>query len=201
MEKRDSLDRHTRATNDVRTRRKLAAWLKGVDDVFQILEHLPEDQLNQVFDDDHAYRLLRLAERIMKIKHFYPIEGTLEHPEEWKVMAPNSKMVFTTYARETPEHDSVNLWRALAESCERELDFNDIKRQVTNEDIKRSWNLALSLGRLNLYLYKAGNNPIPQARPYFMLLEHPEMKNKVDPAEMKGLKRILNAIQEPTECK
>lgn len=70
LEKRDELDQHTRATNDVRVKKKLDAWLKGIDDVLYIVGHLPEDQLRKVFTDDHAFALLDLAERIMAIKRF-----------------------------------------------------------------------------------------------------------------------------------
>jgi hypothetical protein len=88
LKERDSneMDSQIKASNDARARRKLKAWLKDdLDDVYLILDKLPEDQLRRVFADDHVFKLLDLAERIMAIKRFAFMWGDIENPEKWKV--------------------------------------------------------------------------------------------------------------------
>jgi hypothetical protein len=171
LENRDSLDKRIRAINDIRVRKKLSNWLKNTADVLCIIEHLPDDQLKQVFEDEHAYRLIQLAEIIMSIKNFYPVEGELEHPEGWK----------TIISRSRPGQEP-------KESKE---------RPATDEDIHRAWVLKVFYDRLDKHynIKHMSKNPIENAEFYFMLLEHPALKEKVGPAELKGLNRILDAIE------
>jgi hypothetical protein len=75
-----------RATNDVRVRKKLAAWLKDIPDMELIFRHLPEPQLAKELKDDDAFLFLEFAEKIMECLEFGPIEGKIENPEEWKVV-------------------------------------------------------------------------------------------------------------------
>ena len=63
-----SKESHTRATNDGRVKRKLSAWLKNIDDVFFIMQKLPENQLNDVFDEKDIDKLYSIIGEAMKIK-------------------------------------------------------------------------------------------------------------------------------------
>jgi hypothetical protein len=62
----------TRSTNDGRVRRKLSAWLKNIDDVFFIMQRLPEDQLNDVLGEKDIDKLYSIIGEAMKIKNYYP---------------------------------------------------------------------------------------------------------------------------------
>jgi hypothetical protein len=70
--KNRSKEPHTRATNDGRVRRKLAAWLKNIDNVFFIMQKLPENQLNDVIGEDDIDKLYSLIGEAMKKKNYYP---------------------------------------------------------------------------------------------------------------------------------
>ena len=71
-----------RATNDMRVRKKLSAWLKNVPDVLLILEKLPDDQIRDVLTDNDIFQLFRVNERLVDIKGFTPIIGRLTD-EKW----------------------------------------------------------------------------------------------------------------------
>jgi hypothetical protein len=83
LTKRETLDRHTRTTNDIRVKRKLAAWLENISDVMLILKHLPTDQSQRVITDDHIFHLLAIIDDAMRIDQFAPVEGDIENPEKW----------------------------------------------------------------------------------------------------------------------
>ena len=86
LKTRDSLDQRTRAANDSRAKRKLAAWLKNIIDVEYILDHLPDDQVRDIIDDNNIYSLLYTTERLMQIQKFHPIAGATENPDKWSVV-------------------------------------------------------------------------------------------------------------------
>ena len=166
LENRDTENKRISATNDVRVKKKLSDWLKDTTDVIRIIEYLPEDQLKRVFKDEHAYRMLQLAEIIMTIRNFYPIAGKLETPEEWKAVT----------SRSPGQPPNV--------------------RPATDVDIDRAWILERFFDNMSKHFDKiGGQSPIGAAEFCFMLLEHPTLKEKVTPAEMKGLQRILKAIE------
>jgi hypothetical protein len=166
LETRSSLDRHTRATNDVRVKKKLSSWLKNTNDVLHIIEHLPEDQLNQIFEDEHAYRMLKLAGIIMDVRNFYPLKGKLENPEDWKIVISRSP------------------------------GQNPNERPATDVDIDRAWILETFFDGMNTHFDTiGGKSPIRSGEFYFTLLEHPTLKEKVGPKEMRGLERILKAVE------
>ena len=75
-----------RATNDMRVRKKLSAWLKNASDVQKILINLPEDQIRDISTDEDIYQLLNLTEKLVTIRKFYPIEGPQEKPELWRLV-------------------------------------------------------------------------------------------------------------------
>jgi len=62
-----------RANNDHKVRTKTAAWLNNVDDMITILDHLPEDQLNDSITDDDIFSILKLVERLLRVKRFSPV--------------------------------------------------------------------------------------------------------------------------------
>jgi hypothetical protein len=77
-------DAKTRASNDVRIRKKLRAWIHELDDVALICEYLPEDQINKEIVDNDVYFLMGIARSFMKSLKFFPMLGRVDHPEEWK---------------------------------------------------------------------------------------------------------------------
>lgn len=80
---REGQNSKDRATNDMRVRRKLAAWLDDTRDAILILDCLPKEQLNDLIKDWNIYFLLKAAEKAMEIKKFYPVEGEADNPDEW----------------------------------------------------------------------------------------------------------------------
>lgn len=60
-----------RATNDGRVRRKLSAWLKNINDVFIILQKLPEDQLTDVISTEDIDKLYSIIGEAMRMKKYY----------------------------------------------------------------------------------------------------------------------------------
>lgn len=81
-----SSDSKTRASNDVRVRKKLRSWLQSLDDIALICEYLPEDQLTKEITDNQIFFLMNIAKNIMEIRHFLPIVGDIKNPDEWKIV-------------------------------------------------------------------------------------------------------------------
>jgi hypothetical protein len=81
-----SSDAKTRASNDVRIRKKLRCWLQSLDDIGLICEYLPEDQLAKEITDNQIFFLMSTAKSFMKIRHFLPIEGNIKNPADWKIV-------------------------------------------------------------------------------------------------------------------
>lgn len=80
------LNAHERATNDVRVRKKLAAWLKEADDIKLIFDNLPKEQLRKELSEDHFDFFLNLAVGAMKCLEIGHIEGKIDEPYEWVVV-------------------------------------------------------------------------------------------------------------------
>ena len=107
LTKRETLDRHTRTTNDVRVKRKLAAWLDNISDVMLILQHLPKDQSRRAITDDQIFNLLDIIGATMKIAQFAPVEGDIEVLEKW--MAGNQPATDIDIYRSYRLHNPLNL--------------------------------------------------------------------------------------------
>jgi hypothetical protein len=75
-----------RASNDVRVRKKLRSWLQSLDDIGLICEYLPEDQISKEITDNHIFFLMGIAKTFMELRHFSPITGRLDNPDEWKIV-------------------------------------------------------------------------------------------------------------------
>jgi hypothetical protein len=84
-----SKDSKTRASNDVRVRKKLRAWLENAYDIALVCEYLPEDQVTREIVDNHVFLLMGIARQLIEILRFYPIGGKVDHPEDWKVLLPS----------------------------------------------------------------------------------------------------------------
>jgi len=78
-------DAKTRASNDVRIRKKLRSWIHDLDDIALICEYLPEDQLAKEMADNDVYFLMSIAKSFMKTLKFMPIVGKVDQPEGWKI--------------------------------------------------------------------------------------------------------------------
>lgn len=89
LKNRNSLESRTRATNDIRVKRKLSAWLNGIDDVLLILEHLPKEDIQKVAYDVAVIRLATAAIEMMRIMGYHPMVGDVGHPEGWQMITKN----------------------------------------------------------------------------------------------------------------
>jgi hypothetical protein len=76
---------HDRATNDVKVRKKLRAWLKDLPDMALIFHYLPKEQLRKELVDSHAFNLLDSGLRVMDCLDFNPIFGDADSPDMWYV--------------------------------------------------------------------------------------------------------------------
>jgi hypothetical protein len=91
LKTRDALDPRTRAANDIRVKRKLGAWMKGIDDVLLILEHLPKDTILKIAKDDVAImRLVTASIEMMRMMGYRPIVGNVGQPESWSAIKKTS---------------------------------------------------------------------------------------------------------------
>jgi len=75
-------DKKARAANDIRVKKKLAAWLKNIPDVLLILDKLPEDQIREELSDKDVFDLFKLTDASMGILNFSPIDGRI-WDERW----------------------------------------------------------------------------------------------------------------------
>jgi hypothetical protein len=80
----DRNDKSMAAINDVRVRKKLSNWLKTLDEISLIFNHLPEEQSRNVVTYENILEILCLAARAMKIGEFYPICGDVDDPSTWE---------------------------------------------------------------------------------------------------------------------
>ncbi len=88
LETRNSLDPHTRNTNDVRVKKKLTAWLDSLEDISLILKHMPSDQWRNItpsLKDEHVIVLFKLSEKLMDVLGYYGIEWSEDDPRAWVV--------------------------------------------------------------------------------------------------------------------
>lgn len=88
LEKRNTLDTHTRNTNDVRVKKKLTAWLDSLEDISLILKHMPSDQWRNIapsLKDEHVIVLFKLSEKLMGVLGYYGIEWSEDDPSAWVV--------------------------------------------------------------------------------------------------------------------
>jgi hypothetical protein len=174
------MDSQIRASNDARARRKLATWLKeDLQDVYLILDKLPEDQLKRILTDDNAYYLLDLAAQVMRIKGFCPIEGEFGHPESWKALKSKP--------------DYIEGWEPFI--LRRTPDKLEAV-PVSDLDIQRS----VIFGRFLKVLRKffatpKASNPVSFVDPYIALLADPTFKDRVTEEERRGVDRVLKALE------
>ena len=80
----DRKDKSMAAINDTRVRKKLSNWLKTLEEISLIFNHLPEEQSRSAVTNENVFALLCLSIRAMKIKEFYPIEGNANDPYTWE---------------------------------------------------------------------------------------------------------------------
>ncbi len=88
IERETSKDKRLRATNDVRVKRKLSAWLDSLEDISLVLKHLPPDQWLSIIpslNDDQVATLFRLTEKLMNLLGYYGIEGSWQDRSSWQV--------------------------------------------------------------------------------------------------------------------
>jgi len=140
---RRTLDSRTRTTNDIRIKRKLSAWLKGIEDVLLILSHLEKKDIENILDDMTVLRLAISAVEMMRIMGYRPIIGDVGHPETWQAMA----------RRETSPDISANV-------------------PATDADIIRSSNLTMIATMLETML-ESENNPVSAVIKYKVSRNNP----------------------------
>jgi hypothetical protein len=119
---------HERATNDVRVRKKLAAWLKEADDIKLIFENLPKDQLRKEISGDHFEFFLNLAICAMKCLDIGRIEGKIDEPYEWAVVIDekNKRLATDSDIIDALSHnDRLNVLQSLSSPVIEEALFLD----------------------------------------------------------------------------
>lgn len=168
LEKRKSLDPHTRNTNDVRVKRKLLAWMKELDDISVILKHLPKDQWNNLsssINEDQIAILFKLSEKLMDLRDFYGIEGNQSDRTTWKVTKDG--------------YDERGFPRPASSP-----------RKPTDRDIKQSWIVAQH--ELALKKHRTGDRiiivdrEISKSEKVLPLERHQYVIQDQDPAVMMG---------------
>lgn len=164
---------HERATNDVRVRKKLAAWLKEFDDMVTIFLCLPPEQLRKELDDLHAHRLSFFLTKTMDVLNFHPIVGEIGKPEEWEAIID---------ARTTKSE----MWDR----------FSICSRPVEDRDITRTLILADVFAELNLFF--GNKNPVVEAILLEKLEDDPKLRDRLTEGERRGIKRINEAERADT---
>lgn len=173
---RDAQNPHTRATNDLRVRKKLISWLSEIDDVMDILQYLPQSQIDEVVTDDDIKDLRFIALSTATVKKFSPVIGELGEPERWK---------------------AVEVIHPLAQNWKRPL----IERPAEDQDIVRVFESIFDLSWLNKFANitttapQEGGNPIDKAINYANLYSSPELIQRLTEGERKGIERINQAIK------
>jgi hypothetical protein len=173
---RDAQNPHTRSTNDTRIRKKLISWLSDMDDVIDILQYLPQSQIEDVITDDNIRGLMLIALSSTTIKKFSPIIGELGEPERWK---------------------AVEIIHPLTQNWKK----SPIERPVEDQDIVRVFESIFDLSWLNRFTNVTttaplnGGNPIQKAISYANLYSSPELIQRLTEGERKGIERINEAIK------
>ena len=80
---------HDRATNDVKVRKKLRAWLRDLPDIALVFQYLPKEQLRKELDDSNAFNLIDFGMQAMDCLNFNPIFGDAESANMWYVALPD----------------------------------------------------------------------------------------------------------------
>ncbi len=86
MTRGNTEDKRTRATNDMRVKKKLVSWLSSMGDVLDILRYLPADQVKDAAIDEDVYILFNIIRDLMIKLEFHSIEGEVGNPDDWKVV-------------------------------------------------------------------------------------------------------------------
>lgn len=168
LKERDSLDSRDRAANDIRVKRKLAAWINGVDDVLLILEHLPNDTVRKVAGDDAAVmRLATASVEMMRLMGYRPIVGDVGSPGSWLAISKRQSG----------------------------LDVDRVP--ATDVDIIRSANLTLFSHMLETML-GSENNPVSSAIGYDISKDNPAFVGflKEHPDIIAGYQKALDRIRD-----
>lgn len=163
---------HERATNDVRVRKKLAAWLKEFDDMTTIFLSLPPEQLRKELSDIHVHRLSLFFVKTMEVLNYHPIVGKIDDPDNWEVVIDSSNWIESRF-----EHNR-----------------DRISRPVTNSDIERAGMLVPFFEEFKLFF--GNNNPVVEASQLAELLDDPKLRSRITKGEWKGIDRINAAMAE-----
>ena len=162
---------HERATNDVRVRKKLAAWLKEFDDMTEIFLCLPPEQLRKELSDIHVHRLSFFLITAMDVLNFHPIVGEIDKPDDWKTILDVSANRFEMLASGRAHYRS---------------------RAAENEDITRTLLLVDAFNELNLFF--GNNNPVVEAVQLEKLEDDPKLRSRLTDGERRGIERVNLAL-------
>jgi hypothetical protein len=122
INRQDTTDKKTRAANDIRVRKKLAAWLKNIPDVLLILEKLPKDQTNAVLSDEDIFTFFNLTEKAIHVRGFSLIEGRISWPK------------WSGYSGEVTDLDIWRSWH-LHKHIHKLLDFHGHRNPLWDWDV------------------------------------------------------------------
>lgn len=84
INRRDMADAKTRAANDSRAKKKLAAWVDNLRDVELILENLPDEMSESAINEFAVYRLISVIEDLLRVKKFRRVSGDINDSASWQ---------------------------------------------------------------------------------------------------------------------
>jgi hypothetical protein len=164
---------HERATNDVRVRKKLAAWLKDFTDMLLVFSKLPPEQLRKELSDSHVLSLSFFLRKSMEVLDYAPIIGELGEPEDWDKIS-NRKM----WEPRTPDRR-----------------HHAPLEPVEDADIGRNAILMDNLSFLKEF-FADESNPIMDALKLVDFAEDPKLRGRISSNELQGLGKIKEAEED-----
>jgi hypothetical protein len=174
---RGYLDARTRTTNDMRTKRKLSAWLNDIIDAQLIIGGLPADQTRNLISDMHINVLFLVLAAMMRARDFRPMEGKIDEQSKWKVVSLRG--LIPTVGGEKPE------------------DLNPPDRPVEDIDIYRAWWIRFNINILEQFVGQ--NNPINEFGALNEAYNNERLRSRLTEGETEGIIRIAQALHNVSE--
>ncbi|MCJ7444180.1 MAG: hypothetical protein MUO26_06575 [Methanotrichaceae archaeon] len=167
MKERDSENPHTRATNDIRVRKKLQNWVNGIGDVARIINALPYGQTNKIITDDAFIDLLRVVNMMTWKKKFLSVLGDIEEPDSWEAVD-------------------------LDEQTNKKVEDQDILRTILLRD-----QIETLCTTANLSLEIQESNPIDVALLLAPIYSNPDLRKRlrISAMEQKAIEKIIQILK------
>lgn len=167
LKERDSENPHTRATNDIRVRKKLQNWVNGIGDVARIINALPYGQTNKIITDDAFIDLLRVVNMMTWKKKFLSVLGDIEEPDSWEAVD-------------------------LDEQTNKKVEDQDILRTILLRD-----QIETLCTTANLSLEIQESNPIDVALLLAPIYSNPDLRKRlrISAMEQKAIEKIIQILK------